>query len=153
MSTGFTSVEIEYPESDGKPMGETDLHRNWIIQLIELLKYRDRDQQVYVSGDRLVNDVEGVPDRFVVPDVFVVLDCDPSERRTYKIREEPSAPQIVLQVTSRCSKRDDVVHKPKTYAQIGVREFFVDDPTQDDLDPPLRGIRLSGDEYIPIEPD
>ncbi len=24
-----TSIEIEYPETDGKPMGETDLHREY----------------------------------------------------------------------------------------------------------------------------
>jgi len=32
MSLVQTVDQIEYPESDGKPMGETDLHRDWIRQ-------------------------------------------------------------------------------------------------------------------------
>jgi hypothetical protein len=24
--------EIDYPESDGRPMGETDLHRLWMVR-------------------------------------------------------------------------------------------------------------------------
>ncbi len=153
MSTASTPVEIEYPESDGQPMGETDLHRNWMMRLIELLQHRYHNQQVYVSGDLLVYYEEGTPHKFVVPDAFVVQNCDPGERRTYKIWEEPAPPQVVFEVTSRSSKREDTIHKPRTYAQIGVREYFVYDPTQDYLDPPLRGYRLAGDEHVPIEPD
>jgi hypothetical protein len=26
-----STAEIEYPESDGKPMAETDVHRDWTI--------------------------------------------------------------------------------------------------------------------------
>ncbi len=33
MSTAETIRQIEYPESDGKPLGETDLHIHWIIRL------------------------------------------------------------------------------------------------------------------------
>ncbi len=153
MSIASTSVEIEYPESDGQPMGETDLHINWTIRLRDMLKYRYRDQQVYVSGNLLVYYEEGTPHKFVVPDAFVVQNCDPGERRIYKIWEEPSPPHVVFEVTSRSSKREDTIHKPRTYAQIGVREYFVYDPTQDYLDPPLRGYRLTGDEHVPIEPD
>jgi hypothetical protein len=35
-------AEIEYPETDGKPMGETDVHRLWMIRLYDLLKHRYR---------------------------------------------------------------------------------------------------------------
>ncbi len=30
--------DIDYPTSDGKPMGETDLHRNVMVAAIETLK-------------------------------------------------------------------------------------------------------------------
>jgi hypothetical protein len=43
--------EIEYPESDGQPMGETDLHRNWMIRLFDLLSNRYRGQRTYVGCD------------------------------------------------------------------------------------------------------
>jgi Uma2 family endonuclease len=153
MSTVSAAIDIEYPESDGRPMGETDLHRNWMIRLIDILQNRYRDQQVYVSGDLLLYYEEGNRRRFVVPDVFVVKACPPGERRIYKLWEEPSAPHTVFEVTSRSSKREDTKKKPRIYADIGVCEYFVFDPTHDYLDPPLRGFRLDGGKHSPIQPD
>jgi hypothetical protein len=36
--------EVEYPESAGRPMGESDWHRDWMNRIIALLKYRYREQ-------------------------------------------------------------------------------------------------------------
>ena len=60
--------DVEYPESDGKPVGETDIHRSWIFRLIDLLSYRYHGQRVYVSGDLLLYYEEGQPQKFVVPE-------------------------------------------------------------------------------------
>ena len=52
--------EVYYPESDGKPMAETDLHRDLMSDLIQSAKYRFRSTpDVYVSGNLLVYFVEG----------------------------------------------------------------------------------------------
>ena len=101
MSLIDTATEIEYPESDGRPMGETDLHRDWMIRLLDMLKYRYRGQRVYVASDLLVYYQEGDPKRYVVPDEFVVLDCEPGRRRTFKIWEEGKVPNVVIEVTSK----------------------------------------------------
>ncbi len=143
------SIEVEYPESDGEPMGETDLHRDLMIRLIELFKERYRDQHVYVSGNLLLYYEEGVPYKHVSPDAFVVLDKDPGRRRVYKTWEE-GAPNVVFEVTSSSTKRRDEGVKPQVYAAIGVREYFLFDPTSDYLLPPLQGFRLDGDAYEPI---
>jgi hypothetical protein len=46
-------AEIVYAQSDGKPLGETDLHRDAIYDLIFALQRRYRDDpSVYVSGSR-----------------------------------------------------------------------------------------------------
>lgn len=37
---------IHYPESDGRPMGETDQHRDAMIRIIELLMILFRGQQL-----------------------------------------------------------------------------------------------------------
>jgi hypothetical protein len=74
--TSTDNQAIDYPESDGKPMGETDWHIDWTLRLRDMLKYRYRDQRVYVGSDLLLYYHEGVPRDFVVPDGFVVLDCD-----------------------------------------------------------------------------
>ena len=87
MSVQSAFVEIEYPESDGEPMGETDLHRDWMTRIIDLLKQRYRGQRVYVSGNLLVYYEEGDPTKHVAPDAFVVLECSPHRRRTFKVWE------------------------------------------------------------------
>ena len=144
---------VEYPESDGKPMGETDLHIDWIIRIRDILKRRYRGQRVYVGSDMFVYCQEGNPVDMVVPDGFVVLDCDPHRRRTFKIWEEGKAPQVVFEVTSRGSKQVDEIFKPSIYARIGVREYFIYDPSAEYLKPPLQGFRLERGGYRRIRPD
>jgi len=153
MSLVQTVDQIEYPESDGKPMGETDLHRDWMFRILEILRLRYRGQRVYVASDLLVYYEEGDPSKFVVPDDFVVKDCDPGRRRTFKIWEEGKVPDVVFEVTSRGSRREDQDLKPKLYAALGVKEYFSYDPTADYLRPPLHGYRLEQGGYTRIEPD
>jgi Uma2 family endonuclease len=153
MSLLTSRTEVEYPESDGKPMGETDLHRDWMIRILELLKYRYRGQRVYVSGDLLVYYEEGVPREFVVPDVFVVTDCDPRRRQVFKTWIEGHSPDVVWEVTSRSTKRNDETFKPQAFVKMGVKEYFLYDPTAEYLLPPLRGFRWTGSEYREIEPE
>ena len=56
-----TIDEIEYPESDRKPIGETDLHRDWMSLILDILRYRYWGQKVYVGSNLLVYYEEGVP--------------------------------------------------------------------------------------------
>ncbi|MBW3542913.1 MAG: Uma2 family endonuclease [Planctomycetes bacterium] len=147
------TIEVEYPESDGLPMGETDLHRWWMIHLTDVLERRYHDRRVYVSSNLLLYYEEGEPLKFVSPDVFVVKDCEPRMRRVFKTWEEGRVPQAVFEVTSASTRREDAVFKPEKYAHIQVAEYFLYDPTADYLKPPLRGYRLQADEYCAIEPD
>lgn len=153
MSLGQTVEPIVYPESDGKPMGETDVHIDWMIRIRDILKHRYHGQRVYVGSNLLVYYEEGQPKKYVVPDDFVVLDCDPGRRRTFRIWEEQRTPDVVFEVTSRSTKREDQKVKPKVYARIGVRELFLYDPTDEYLKPALQGFRLVGGEYSAIEPE
>ena len=144
---------VHYPESDGKPMGETDVHRDEMVREIEILRRFFEGQCVYVSGDLLVYYRQGDPKRFVVPDVFVVKGLEPQQRRVFKLWVERQAPHVVFEVTSRKSKKTDTVTKPKLYRRLGIQEYFVFDPTQDYLDPPLQGYRLVSGDYVPIRAD
>jgi hypothetical protein len=148
-----TILPIEYPETDGRPMGETDLHIEWMIRVRDMLKYRYRNQQVYVAANLLVYYVEGDPSRFVVPDGMVVKDCQPGRRRVFKIWEERRTPNTVFEITSRATKGEDMSVKPQIYAQIGVLEHFLYDPTAEYLRPPLQGRHLTADGFEPIVPD
>ncbi len=152
MATG-TIVEIEYPESDGRPMGETDVHREWMIRILDMLGHHFRGQRVYVSGDLLLYYVEGDPTKFVVPDAFVVKDCVPRRRRVFKIWEEGKTPNVVLETTSKSTQHVDLVRKARLFAEIGVNEYFLYDPTAEYLTPQLLAYRRNGGGFVPIEPD
>jgi Uma2 family endonuclease len=153
MSSVIQVNQVYYPESDGKPMGETDDHRTEIFRHIEMLEYYFRGQKVYVSGDLLVYYEQGNPRKFVVPDTFVVKGIIPRSRRNYKIWIERKAPDVVIETTSRKTRRKDVRDKPELYARLGVKEYFVFDPHLEYLDPPLQGYRLREGRFERIEPD
>jgi Uma2 family endonuclease len=154
MSVVSTNAALDYPESDGRPMGETDWHIEWTLRLRELLKYRYRDQNVYVASDLLVYYNEGVPQDYVVPDGFVVLDCSPHRRRTFQTWKEQRVPNVVFEFTSKSTCRSDEIFKPRVYAEIGVPEYFLYDPQDEYLNPCLQGFRLAGEGvYVRIDGD
>ena len=104
-----TILPVEYPETDGRPVGEkTDLHIDWMIRVRDLLKHRYRHHQTYVTANLLVYFEEGDPSRFVVPDIMVVKDCQPDRRRGFKIWEEGRTPNTVFEITSRGTQSEDL---------------------------------------------
>ncbi len=153
MSSVIKVTSVNYPESDGQPMGETDLHRDEMVRVIELLRGFFEGQRVYVSGDLLVYYRQGKPKKFVVPDAFVVKGLEPTPRRIYRLWIERRVPDVIVEVTSRKTKKKDTISKPKLYRRLGVKEYFLFDPTEDYLTPPLQGHRLADDEYERIVPD
>ena len=54
MNTVTVPLEIDYPESYGKPRGETELHRDWTIRILDIFPQRYRGQSVYVASDLLL---------------------------------------------------------------------------------------------------
>jgi Uma2 family endonuclease len=145
-----------YPESDGKPMAETDVHLDCMIYIRAVLKWRYRGERVYVGSNLLVYYAKarrGQKGQAVAPDNFVVKDCDPGMRRVFKIWEEGRVPNTVFEVTSLSTRAEDELEKPGIYGRMGVKELFLFDPTGDYLDPPLQGYRFVRGERRRIEPD
>ena len=153
MSPVIQVSQVHYPESDGKPMGETDEHRDAMIRHIEMLRQYFSGQNVYVSGDLLVYYEQGNPKKFVVPDALVVKGVSSRKRRIYKTWVERKAPNVVIETTSRKTRRKDTKDKAELYAKLGVNEYFLFDPDQEYLDPPLQGYRLVGTEYERLIPN
>lgn len=143
---------IFYPESDGRPLAETDLHRVLIIETYQKLNayYKEYDD-VYVSGNLLIYDIPGKTNRSISPDVMVVYGIEKKMRRTYKTWEEGKAPDFVMEFSSKSTFRQDLTKKKTRYAHIGVREYFLYDPERSYLAESLMGLRLNDDgEYDPI---
>jgi len=153
MPTATTDL-IEYPTSDGKPMAETDIHRDLMLRLIEILKgrYADRDD-IYVSGNLLVFYEEGNPRRHLAPDCFVVWGAHKHRRLNYKIWEEGAAPGFVIELTSSSTRNEDRREKFELYRDTWkVKEYFLFDPYEEYLEPSMQGYRLIDDHYVRIEP-
>ncbi len=149
-----TVTDLIYPESDGKPMAETGIHVQVMIDTLTTLQDFTRDQpDVYAAANMFMYYEEGNPKACVAPDVFVVLDVPKHLRRTYKLWEERQPPSLVIEITSLSTRRQDQRNKRALYAQLGVAEYFLFDPLDEYLHPPLQGYRLVGTEYVRIEPD
>jgi Uma2 family endonuclease len=145
--------EIDYPESDGQPMAETDIHRNVTVYFIEALKdYYRNEPDVYVSGNLLVYFSQGDPSAVVAPDCFVVKGVSKKDRRTYRLWEEKKSLDLVIEFTSKKTKFHDLTTKKLIYQDaLKVDEYILYDPLGDYLKSPLQGLRLVSGAYKPIE--
>lgn len=142
-----------YPMRDGRPMGETDTHRRVIFDLIGALESYYAGQQVYVSGDLLLHYERGNRRRHVSPDVLVTKGLELGDRLNYILWEEGVPPNMVIEVTSKTTRREDLETKFAIYRdKIKVPEYFLFDPLDEYLKPQLQGYRLRGGEYLPIRP-
>ena len=147
-------VAVEYPDSDGKPMAESDFQLNYLVYAREGLRihYRDRRKRddVYVAGNLLIYYEEGNPRASVAPDVFVVIGVPNHDRRTYQVWREGKVPDFVLEITSRSTWAEDQRSKRELYRRLGVAEYWQYDPTADYLEPVLQGLKLTAGEYVPM---
>jgi Uma2 family endonuclease len=146
--------EVEYPTGDGKPMAETDVHRDDMVDVIQMLRDHFADHpDVYVSGNLLLFYEEGNRRKHVSPDVFVVRGVERKQRDNYLVWKEGKAPDLVIEITSKSTRNEDRRKKWAIYRDIlEVAEYFLFDPTADYLKPPLQGFRLVAGKYVPIKP-
>ena len=141
-----------YPTSDGKPMAETDWHRDLMNVLIQRLKvWYAAQPRVYVSGNLLLFYEEGNRRRHKSPDVFVVKGIAKHDRPNYLLWQEGKAPDVVFELTSTSTRHEDQEEKYQFYRDtLRVKEYFLFDPLGDYLTPPLQGYRLRRGQYQPI---
>jgi Uma2 family endonuclease len=147
--------EIEYPTSDGQPMAETPEHVQVMIDLIVGLQGRYAAMpDVWVSGNFFLYYEEGNPKARVSPDVMLAKGVVPWDRPNYLLWVE-KPPSLIVEVTSRKTRRKDQGPKKSLYKRIGTEEYLLFDPFGEYLRPRLQGFRLLRDRYqaIPLEQD
>jgi Uma2 family endonuclease len=136
--------DIDYPDTDGEPMAESDFQRKPLTYLVEALDLHFQTQpEVYVSGNLLIYYQSGNSKASVAPDVFIVFGVPKRPRRIYQTWVEGKAPQVIIEITSHTTKTKDEKDKPLLYQRLGVAEYFQYDPTGDYLRPALRGRSLN----------
>ena len=91
----------------------------------------------------------------VVPDCVVAFGVDPeaiTENNGYVISEVGKPPDLVLEVASASTGKQDYEVKPGIYASMGVTEYWRFDRTGGRYhDAPLGGDRLVDGVYLPVE--
>ncbi len=142
-----------YPDTDGKPMAATDLHRDILIWLLQALRHHF-SSDVYVSGDILMYDQQGNPRRSISPDVLVSFGIGQQQRRTYKVWEEGKPPEFVMEFSSENTYENDLTRKMVRYAEMEIQNYFLYDAEGRYLPTQLMGFTLAeGSSYTPIAPE
>jgi Uma2 family endonuclease len=151
---GTTSDPL-YPDSDGKPMSETDYHSDAMVWLRDALRdyftAAGRDD-VYVGMNLLLYYEQGNPSGRRDPDVLVAKGVGNHKRLSFRLWEENAVPQVIFEVSSPKTWRKDLGAKRALYERLGVAEYFLFDPQGVCLDPRLQGFRLEQGVYIPLTP-
>lgn len=151
----FVKEGIEYPTSDGQPMAETTLHQTVMFDMIHGLRSLYAEvPDVWVGGNLFLCYEKGNPSAALAPDVLLARGVEKWPRPNYLLWDEVP-PSLVIEVTSRSTRREDQKKKRDVYERIGVEEYVFFDPYREYLRPPLQGLRLRAGLYqsIPLEPD
>jgi len=154
-STHSAGSQVEYPTRDGRLMGETPLHAGILWTSVLVLKeWCAGDPMTYVSGNMMMYYVPGDKYKHVSPDVFVTRGISRDKTRDYYlVWEEGKAPDLVLEITSKSTRREDLKVKHALYRDVlKVVEYFLFDPRAEYLKPPLQGYRLTENQYVRITP-
>ena len=161
-SPGPGPAELRLPTGNGEPLAENTELLVSIVDAFGALTwwYRHR-RDVFVGADLLVHrdprygerDADGTVNRDnppVAPDIMVALGVSNRHRLSYVTWEEGKAPDFVLEVVSPSSKHRDR-EKKAIYESMGVREYFLYDPTPR-RGPGLRGFELRDGAYRRLRP-
>lgn len=142
--------DIEYPTSDGQPMAETSLHL-WLMfdVIFGLRRHYAAVPDVWVGGNLFLCYEKGNPRAIVAPDVLLAKGIAKWDRPNYLLWQE-TVPSLVVELTSRKTRREDVGKKKALYERLGIEEYVLFDPYGEYLKPSLQGFRLLKSGYQPL---
>ena len=148
------TTEELYPESDGKPIADSDFHYYWIMWMRDVLnRHLAQNPGVYISGSLLMYDIEGPMRTAISPDILVCFGIGRGLRRTYKVWEEGKPPDFVMEFPSERTYREALDANMAHYARMGIPAYFLYDPDRRYLPSPLMGFRLVDGAYVEISPN
>jgi Uma2 family endonuclease len=122
-----------YEDEGQEQMGDTEIHTITLAILDAGLKAflaGRPDHRVFSSLNVYYHRIDHWA--YVSPDVMVVSRTKelPGAVTSYRVGEDGPAPTLAIEVLSRRSfQRQDLTNKPIIYANLGVREYILADPT------------------------
>lgn len=143
MSNSNLAYEMEYREEliDGKIVAMSPRpafnHNRVAFRIAHLFENYLKGKRCTVLPDG--TDLHLTEENRFVPDMMVV--CDRDKIKTDGVH---GAPDLVVEVLSPSTARNDKTHKKETYAKCGVREYWLVSPEEKSLDV----YRTNGTEFV-----
>jgi Uma2 family endonuclease len=124
--------EVEY-YYDSHPtledlMGETSIHAELVRYLILVLTWLFRGQQCAIYKNLNFYQTRNPHEYPLAPDIAVIKGVAPQHLRSWKVGLTGPAPQVVFEIASEETWKNDLQEKPFKYATMGVKEYFFYDP-------------------------
>ena len=143
---------VFYPCSDGRPMAENMWQAEAIMAAAGDI--RVARPQALVAADILVYPEQGNPRVNIAPDVLVAFGLGHHKRSSYLVWREGKPPDWVLEVASPSTASRDLEIKRRRYAEMGVTEYWLFDPTEKLFrrrgEAQLQGYALAAGRYQPL---
>ena len=122
--------------------------------LHHLIQYLGNPETTIVSGERYIVPAPGTPsNQRIAPDMLISFNSDPALYRQdngYVISRQGKPPDLVMEIASERTGKNDVEDKPARYAALGIPEYWRFDETGDFHGSRLAGDRLVDGQYEPI---
>ncbi len=132
---------IIYPESHDDDMGETTIHYDFISNLFNSLRlFFNQRTEVLIAANLNLYYEKGFPQNYYTPDLMVCFGVENRPRNVFKLWEEKQFPQVIFEVASERTWRNDISEKHEFYEEFKIEEYYLID-TGDYLPLPLIAYR------------
>jgi Uma2 family endonuclease len=122
------TTEVEFPDSDGKPMAENTRQYEAIVTLkgnIEAFA----PATAFVAGDHLIYVDPTDPTERQAPDVYVAFGRPRGHRGSYMVWDEEGVfPQVIFEVLAPSNTETEMLAKREFYFGHGAEEYYEFDP-------------------------
>ena len=152
----LTPEEARHPK-EGYVMPERTEHDFISDDLCDMLRAYYREHSEIAVFRNLVFEWNHPSIGNYAPDIAVVpnVRTRDANRTSFKVSEEGTRPNLVIEIVSRTSRKEDRVDKVRDYAALGIQEYVYIDLWERRGVPQreLAGFRLEGEHYLPLLPD
>lgn len=164
----YDDSELFLDENE-EPMGQHPRHSKLAIYLYELLVWLYRAQVYTITFDLFMKvnidllaasaadaSQEKTAAVRLTPDVALVKGINQPDKATYVVELDGPPPNVVFEVASESTFREDLNNKLRLYASaFEAKEYIAYDPHQPRLwsGSRLKAWRLEGTDYVPLRPD
>jgi Uma2 family endonuclease len=148
--------EIIYPEQRLTDMGETFLHYELLAYLWNALKVHLQGRtDIFFAANMNLYYEEGNPRVYYTPDLMICFGVENRPRKVYKLWEDGGFPQVVFEIASDRTWKNDISDKYEAYAEMGVEEYYLLDSERIYLPLPLMAYQRANErlKYVPTQND